>query len=87
MLQFARQFCDVNAVVFYLDYVLQFAGMNDSHSVDMSLTNGFAAIVFRIDWEGDFFYWPPCHLSFSCCGCVDSPPLEVARPGPLLLGL
>ncbi|EME27192.1 MFS transporter, SP family, sugar:H+ symporter [Galdieria sulphuraria] len=45
-LQFAQQFCGVNAVMFYFEYVLQFAGLSDSHSIDVSLALGFAAVVF-----------------------------------------
>ncbi|GJD07767.1 Putative metabolite transport protein YwtG [Galdieria sulphuraria] len=47
-LQFAQQFCGVNAVMFYFEYVLQFAGLSDSHSID--------PFGLWIDWEGDFFY-------------------------------
>ncbi|GJD09534.1 hypothetical protein Gasu2_37800 [Galdieria sulphuraria] len=72
MLQFARQFCDVNAVVFYLDYVLQFAGMNDSHSIgrEISSTGHHAICLFHVVVVWILLLWRlqdlvPCYLDYS----------------------
>jgi len=45
-LQIAQQFCGVNAVMFYFDYVLQLAGMTASRSIDVSVALGFATVLF-----------------------------------------
>ncbi|GJQ08728.1 hypothetical protein GpartN1_g519.t1 [Galdieria partita] len=56
-LQFAQQFCGVNAVMFYFEYVLQFAGLTDSQSIHVSLALGFAAVLFTLPtfWLVDRF--------------------------------
>eukprot|EP00871_Galdieria_phlegrea_P002790 jgi/Galph1/3511/GphlegSOOS_G2161.1 len=45
-LQIAQQFCGVNAVMFYFDYVLQLAGMTAARSIDVSVALGFATVLF-----------------------------------------
>ncbi|EME26246.1 MFS transporter, SP family, sugar:H+ symporter [Galdieria sulphuraria] len=47
-LQIAQQFSGVNAVMFYFDYVLQLAGLSDSHSIDVSLALGFGTVIFGL---------------------------------------
>ncbi|GJD11814.1 Major myo-inositol transporter IolT [Galdieria sulphuraria] len=61
-LQIAQQFSGVNAVMFYFDYVLQLAGLSDSHSIDVSLALGFGTVIlaclhFGCLWMCGFFHF------------------------------
>ncbi|GJQ14790.1 hypothetical protein GpartN1_g6581.t1 [Galdieria partita] len=45
-LQVSQQFCGVNAVMYYFDYVLQLTGMTISRSINVSVSLGFATMLF-----------------------------------------
>lgn len=45
-LQIAQQFCGVNAVMYYFDYVLQLTGMTVFRSINISVSLGFATMLF-----------------------------------------
>ncbi|EME28376.1 MFS transporter, SP family, sugar:H+ symporter [Galdieria sulphuraria] len=47
-LQIAQQFCGVNAVMYYFDYVLQLTGMTVSRSINVSVSLGFATMLFAL---------------------------------------